>query len=68
MKNKAFKVLTLLLVLALSIAVLTLPMSAEKYLTGDMNGDGTVNSDDAIYLLRYTLLPDQYPLTCNHIN
>ena len=27
-----------------------------------MNGDGFVDSDDAIYLLRYTLMPDRYPL------
>ena len=30
--------------------------------TGDVNGDDEVNSDDAIYLLYYTLLPDLYPI------
>ena len=29
---------------------------------GDVNGDRIVNSDDAIYLLRYTLLPEEYPV------
>ena len=28
---------------------------------GDINGSGTVTSDDAVYLLRYTLFPDTYP-------
>jgi hypothetical protein len=28
----------------------------------DMNGDGVVNSADAIYLLRHTIMPDLYPL------
>lgn len=32
------------------------------YLLGDMNGDGLVDSDDAIYLLYYTLLPEYYPI------
>ena len=30
--------------------------------SGDMNGDGTVNSDDAIRLLRHIMSPDRYPL------
>lgn len=32
---------------------------------GDVNGDDEVNSDDAIYLLYYTLLPDLYPINQN---
>ena len=28
-----------------------------------MNGDGVVSSDDAIYLLRYTLTPNDAPIT-----
>lgn len=30
---------------------------------GDVNGDETVNKDDAIYLLRHVVFPDKYPLT-----
>ena len=30
--------------------------------SGDMNGDGIVDKNDAVYLLRYTLLPKLYPL------
>lgn len=31
-------------------------------LPGDMNGDGAVTDADAVYLLRYTLFGDEYPL------
>ena len=30
--------------------------------TGDFTGDRKVTSDDAVYLLRYTLFPEMYPL------
>ena len=33
-----------------------------SYERGDVNGDGYVNSNDAIYLLRYTLSPNRYPI------
>lgn len=32
------------------------------YVAGDLNGDETVNEDDAIYLLQHVLLPDFFPL------
>lgn len=41
------------------------PMKAEVSIdaaTGDMNGDGAVTDADAVYLLRYTLFGDDYPL------
>ena len=31
-----------------------------KSIKGDINGDNVINTDDAIYLLRYTLLPSDY--------
>ena len=36
--------------------------TAPDYIVGDLDGDGDVTSDDAIYLLYYTLFPDDYPL------
>ena len=30
---------------------------------GDMNGDGEVTDADALYLLRFTLFPDRFPIT-----
>lgn len=32
---------------------------------GDINADGTLNKDDAIYLLRYVVYPDKYPISAN---
>lgn len=34
-------------------------------LDGDINGDGVIDSDDAVYLLRHTFNPDAYPLSAN---
>lgn len=34
-------------------------------LSGDVNGDGRVDKDDAIYLLRYVVFPDKYPINTN---
>ena len=36
-----------------------------KDLSGDMDGNDGVNTNDAIYLLRYTFEPDKYPLSKN---
>ena len=36
--------------------------TVHHYIVGDTNGDGFVNSADAIYLLRHTIMPERYPL------
>ena len=59
MKKQVLKMLTLIFALTLLFA---LPMSAEDYRTGDMDGDGEIVSHDAIYLLRHILLPQKYPI------
>ena len=33
--------------------------------TDVQNGDSIVNKDDAIYLLRYVVFPDKYPISVN---
>ncbi len=33
-----------------------------SYITGDINGDGTVDIDDALRLFQHSLMPDLYPL------
>ena len=53
----------MLAVLVLLVAVCCLlPAFAETFENGDMNGDGQLNKDDAIYLLRHVVFPDKYPL------
>ena len=37
----------------------------QKVARGDMNKDGQVNSDDALYLLRNSMNPDRYPIEQN---
>ena len=46
------------------LMIMMLPMiaSASDVERGDVNGDGRVNSADAIYLLRHTIMPGIYPL------
>ena len=66
MTRKRFSLPTLFIFVIMLAVILTLPMSAEEYKTGDMNGDGQITTDDAIYLLRHVLSPDNYPLGCNH--
>ena len=43
-------------------ASLLLTFEASANVLGDFNGSGTVTSDDAVYLLRYTLFPEYYPV------
>ena len=44
--------------------VLTTPgkITVQRYIRGDVNDDEVVNSNDAIYLLRYTMNHERYPI------
>ena len=37
----------------------------KNYMVGDLNGDNVVDSDDSVYLMWHTYLPDNYPLKQN---
>ena len=50
--------------LALTLSVLCgIGATAQTVLRGDFNGDGKVDSDDAVYLLRHTLAPEKYEIS-----
>lgn len=54
-----------ILIFALLLMVFCISISAESstdVLIGDVNGDGVVSSDDAIYMLRHTLSSEKYPI------
>ena len=40
-------------------------ISEKTYIDGDLNGDGRVTSDDSVYLLYSTFMPNKYPLNQN---
>lgn len=57
------KILSILLALSIALTILTTAAyAASGALTGDLNDDGVVDRDDAIYLLYHSLYPDQYPV------
>ena len=73
MKTRTMKRMwVLVMLIALAALCFSMQIFAGDLARGDMNGDGKVDSDDAIYLLRHTMLPDQYPLAvpdgCRHEN
>ena len=57
------RLLRCIIIIALLTIFACLQVSATSPLRGDMNNDGTVSSDDAIYLLRHTLANNDYPIT-----
>lgn len=59
-KSKIFIIAFSLLILSIAFCI---GISAAAIIPGDMNGDSDVNVDDAIYLLRYTFKPEDYPLS-----
>ena len=61
MKNRS-KTLIIALFALITLAFACISIAAASILPGDMNGDSDVNVDDAIYLLRHTFKPDDYPI------
>ncbi len=45
-----------------ALSVVSSTIVVISYQRGDVNGDGYVNSNDSIYLLRYILTPNRYPI------
>ena len=56
------KKFTVTLLLAAMLGALILPVCTFADALGDIDGDGNVTSDDAVYLLRHTLFSNIYPL------
>ena len=68
MKNLNRKLLFIIvaIVIVSCIIPITIFASSTPDFRGDMNGDGAVNYGDAIYLLRYTFMPDKYPISTEY--
>ena len=47
---------------ALFAATMLFSFAVSAELLGDVNGDGAISSDDAVYLLRHTLFSSSYPV------
>lgn len=62
MKQKIISILLAIILPMSFVPAATSIVFAETVIPGDINGDGAVTSDDAIYLLYHTLLPDMYPV------
>ncbi|MGN1473236.1 MAG: leucine-rich repeat protein, partial [Eubacteriales bacterium] len=50
------------LVLVLLTGIFCIQANAQTIVRGDMNNDSKVDVDDALYLLRHTLMPNKYPI------
>ena len=56
------KITVLLLAITILFGCVQSGVCANTDVRGDYTGDGEVTSDDAVYLLRYTLFPNSYPV------
>lgn len=61
MKKHIWKKVLLMQAALITSLVMAVSMGAAASLRGDLNSDGKVNTDDAIYLLYHTFSPDEYP-------
>ena len=61
--KQKIKFLVLILILVLTLVFPGINSFASGLVLGDVNNDGMVNTNDAIYLLRHTLSPLKYPLS-----
>lgn len=59
---KKIKLFLPLAVIALLCGCLTVSALASSGIYGDVDGNGKVNVDDALYLMHHVALPDEYPL------
>ena len=68
MKKFVFSLLTVAVAIAMLFTFASLIAAGDgktKQIKGDFTGDGKVTSADAVYLLRYTLFPERFPI-CDH--
>lgn len=61
-KNKIVHVLAVITALSLALSLCAVCFASMGRPFGDMNANGVVDEDDAIYLLQHVLMPDLFPL------
>ena len=61
--KKSVLIISLLISVLLISSLLCITTYAEDTIKGDINGDSVVDINDAIYLLRHTMMPSRYPVS-----
>ena len=67
-KNKTISILSVITVLSLALNLFMIGTAASRRLVGDMDSNGVVEVDDAIYLLQHVLMPELFPLPGDDID